>query len=469
MDTPYNPTALDVPTVQVLVAGVEATVPELLVDCFEYVLAHGLAEGLFRVNGSVKRTRLVTADYPSYKQWLAAQQPSCNDVSSVIKKYSRDYFAATGGLFPQPVLKALHSIYQTRKRSDSNVSAVLASTLSVASGPSMLVANSIALNQQTLLDSLATLLVAKNDPRKNAVFLYYLSVLHRVAQHEDHTRMSSANLAILFQPYIFDTPSMYDLLAYQGMLAYLIQNSDALAEKYAHHLQRLGPIDTRDSAFFPPSPVTSPLTDYLLPQASPPRLSISSGPDLRHRFSLTLKMVSLWDTYNSPARPKRFLLFLRGRDTSTDQLPVASPQFGFAAADSCDSLPHTVLSHSSGGLDTTALDTALNSPHEVSTDVSADTASEPHTGQAVLMCNLTTSHILIPDACQSVKTPPDPLVSPLTPLSGDEPFQNSGSVVDFFSIKKPEPVVHAAATEKELGPPKINFFTRRFSFRSKKQ
>ena len=69
----------------VSVDGLSVRVPKCLVQCFEYLQSNGIVEGIFRVNGSVKRISQYFAN-PNVENWIAAN-PNPHDISGVIKKY----------------------------------------------------------------------------------------------------------------------------------------------------------------------------------------------------------------------------------------------------------------------------------------------------------------------------------------------------------------------------------------------
>ncbi|OBA20194.1 hypothetical protein METBIDRAFT_12244 [Metschnikowia bicuspidata var. bicuspidata NRRL YB-4993] len=325
-----------VPLRKIAVGGVSAEFPALLVDCYQYILDHGLVEGIFRVSGSIKRMRDVTANYAAYRDWLAHGSPSPHDVSGVAKKFTRDYLASMGGLFPPPVLAQLRALFaapappgstpslESCRSTSTSCSSGLESVLEEAAENTYPAPRSVA----DTLDAVAVLLVSKNLARKNAVFIYYLSVLRCVLAHQDETRMPNANLAIVFQQYLFETWVVAELQLYQGLLKFLLDHYDTFVAKYRLSLALLGGIDEPAPAADAGSvhssePVSSsPLTEYSLHQASPPKFSVYGSPE-GGRSSLSQKFTSLWEAYATPAsRARRFSFMSRGSGRSCDRLPL---------------------------------------------------------------------------------------------------------------------------------------------------
>lgn len=296
---------LDWPTHAVDVCGILAHVPLVVFRCFAHLLEMPPVKGIFRVNGSVKRMRDLDPAYANFDLWLTTASP--HDVSGVLKKYTRDYLAALGGLFSQPLLASLLRTY-TRRCSvvSSNSFRSAATTVSSEAASEQ--------DPRLLMESIAALLVTKSAARKNALFLYYLSMLNTVALLEADTLMTPANLAIIFQPYLFDTAVVAELPQLQNLLEFLMVNYAEFAEKYATTLALLGGLDEDDveSLVFSDSPNASPLTEY------PPS---HASPRADRRPSVSRRISSFWDTYNAPANKlKRFSFLSRGSMKSLDQL-----------------------------------------------------------------------------------------------------------------------------------------------------
>lgn len=329
----------DIPLRKIEVDGLSVEVPELLVDCFEYILERGLVEGIFRISGSIKRMRGVTSDYPAYKNWLENNSPLPHDVSGVAKKFTRDYLHSIGGLFLPLVLSSLRALFalQPRKNSVLSTESYRSTSTSYSSGLDSVCEEPEDAEYSTShsvgekLDSVASLLVSKNSARKNGVFIYYLSVLKCVSVHQEQTRMPNANLAIVFQQYLFETWVVNDLQSYQKLLEFLLENFEEFLAKYRLTLSLLGGVEDFEttvengSMIFSDSISTSPLTEYSLHQASPPKFSISGSFDGRRRSSLSQKLGSFWDVYSSPAN-RRFSFASRGSGRSSERLPIDSQE-----------------------------------------------------------------------------------------------------------------------------------------------
>ncbi|QBM87320.1 RhoGAP domain-containing protein [Metschnikowia aff. pulcherrima] len=316
------------------VGGLKVEIPCLLVDCFDYILENGLVEGIFRVSGSIKRMRDVTADYATYKEWLELLAPSPHDVSGVAKKFTRDYLHSIGGLFPPAVLASLRArfVSQARKSSVLSSESYRSVSTSFSSGLQSVseeTADTEYATPQSIsdkLDSLVALLVSQNPARKNALFIYYLSVLTCVSARQEDTRMPNANLAIVFQQYLLETCVVEELQLYQSLLEFLLDNFDAFAAKYRSTLGLCGGVldDPVKSTpmLLSDSLSTLPLTEYSLVQSHPKSLLLAPF-DGRRRLSISQKFSTFWDAYSSPAtRSKRFSFMSRG-SRSSDRLPLS--------------------------------------------------------------------------------------------------------------------------------------------------
>lgn len=308
--------AAGMPMTVVDVDGVVVHVPSLLDDCFSYILSNALVEGIFRVSGSARRMKLISADYSRYHEWLASEtKPNSHDVAGVIKKYLRVYLDSMDGLFTSSCLSQLQRLYLSHTRSDSEFSfdSFKSATTSLGSprtlpsvvedaeyGPTVT-------NPETLLDAVSHLLITKNLSAKNDFFIYLLLQLKQLSLHEDKTKMTVSNLSIIFQPYIFNTKSLSELEPFQNFLTFLVINYDNLVQKYVCYKNILGGLEELDadeiSITSSESLVTSPLTVYSSHQGSPSKNSSDRRKSISQRFS------TLWDAYNLPAnRSRRFSL-----------------------------------------------------------------------------------------------------------------------------------------------------------------
>lgn len=312
----YFPPYLATSTVEV--CGRTAKVPSILVDCLHFLLTDGLVEGLFRVSGSARRMREISADLAKYPAWLAAdKKPSPHDVAGITKKVLRMYTALLGGVVSLLTLGQMRQIYASHVRSKSAASAdsfkSASSTLSAVdeaaeAGPVEIT------NPGDLADALAHLLVTRNLASKNLFLLWLLVQLQRFAQREDTTRMSAANVAIIFQPYLFVTASLSELQPLQDVLAFLISHADTVADKYASYYSLVGGLEDLDAdevsiTSAESVSATSPLTIYSSNQASPSRNNSNCSADPKRRSSISHKFGLLWDNYSLPAnRSKRLSL-----------------------------------------------------------------------------------------------------------------------------------------------------------------
>lgn len=311
------------PTRVVDIHGVSAGVPVSLTACFDYIFNEGIVEGIFRVSGSVRKIKQVKGDYSNLNTWLQSREskPLPRDVSGILKRYTRDYFHAIGGLFVPSVLASLLTLYTgyalklpPLKVRCTSFGSELPSVAETEPAPTSISEPS------ALLNSISELLASKNPSHKNALFIYYLHMLSILASYEETTKMTSANFSILFQQHIFETSNLSALSSYQDLLLFLIDNADDLAVKYACFHEIYGIVEESEneldseSAESAESPSSSPLTECFS--------HTLSATDSRRRSSISNRLSSLWESYNMPARSsKRFSLFSK----SSEKLPADQP------------------------------------------------------------------------------------------------------------------------------------------------
>lgn len=330
---------------QVTIGSLCFEVPSLLVDCFSYVTSDGLSEGIFRVSGSVRKIREVTSDINNYKTWLESEQkrPSPHDVSGVIKLFLRDYTTSVNGLLPSSVAHSLKRLYVSEMRHNSVASSnSCLSVVSEASGastrPSPKENRSLRgdLSLQRFVSSLARIILKENFVKKNELFIYLIHTLNGLLAYRDVTKMTSENLSIIFQPYIFPSNSISELLTFQEMLTSLIENKELLVVEYANNYAVLGGLEgtgvevdvERDngsaSSFYSPSKASS--TDYSSFQASPNHKPVTNLPESNVRISLSQKISHLWENYSQTFNKPKILSFMsRGSGKSSEDLNNAHP------------------------------------------------------------------------------------------------------------------------------------------------
>lgn len=313
--------SLEVPTAIETVAGVETDIPSILPDLFDYILEYGLVKGIFRISGSARRMRPIASNYSSYKEWLQ-ESPNAHDVAGIIKKYLRDYLDESGQLFSPQVLTSMLQLWLSNSRSlsecsllsfkSASTSLTLNNTLpSISEVEEQAPGSHGPVNVDVFLDSVAQLLAQKNLSSRNLFFLYLLDFLGRVTEHENLTNMTALNLAIIFLPYVFASVQLVELLHFQDMLAFFIQQRVELTSRYAIYHNLVGGLHQLDvdslSVTSSESISASPLTIYSLGQES----SLKVSAVLAKRKTLISQRLSiLWDNYNLPAnRTKRFSLY----------------------------------------------------------------------------------------------------------------------------------------------------------------
>lgn len=302
------------------VNGISVQVPSLLADCFAYILSDALVEGIFRVSGSARRMKLVSSDYSQYQGWLHSteKKPNVHDVAGVIKKYLREYLDSIDGLFSPSCLLLLHRLYlaHLRCKSDGSINSFKSAETSLVSDstlPSVVEHEATEIevsDPESLLDSVAHLLITKNHSSNNEFFIYLLLQLKQLSLHEDKTKMSIPNLSIIFQPYIFSTQSLSELRPFQGLLTLLVLHYHSFIQKYLCYKTIVGGLEELDaeniSITSSESLTTSPLTVYSSHPGSP---SKNGGSAEIRRKSISQRFSIFWDSYNLPAnRSKRFSL-----------------------------------------------------------------------------------------------------------------------------------------------------------------
>lgn len=311
------------------------SVPAILDDCFNFILAHGLIKGIFRVSGLVRRMKAVSSDYSNYRPWLEAK-PQAHDVCGIIKKYLSDYLATMNGLFSQQLLALLRRRFISHRRSGSDCSIdsyksanTSFGSLSLSSVPeSESCSFSNVRDADVLLDAVAHLLVTKNISSKNNFFIYLLYKLKQLSQHEDTTSMSVENTSIIFQPYIFSTQNVADLRILQDLLSFLVLHFDLLLLKYQCYVSILGGLEDLelDSVSISSSEgnAVSPATVYSESSYTPRHNSNASDNPIsnpKRKSSISRKFNGLLESYHLPAnRSKRFSFNFSSRHQSTEKV-----------------------------------------------------------------------------------------------------------------------------------------------------
>lgn len=294
------------------VDGLSVRVPKCLVQCFEYLQSNGMVEGVFRVNGSVKRISQYFAN-PNIENWIAAN-PSPHDISGVIKKYLNYYLygasvfdGATTKEIKNHYVEYMNQILVIDYKDDVSINSFKTAKTSY---------DCSTLNE--FLEKFVQSMISDRSQDKNQLFIYIIYNLSLIMDHSIKTKMSSMNLAIIFQPYFFDNSDINNIQALpllQEILQTLIENASALINEYSIEVANL---HDNNSLMSIDSPITHQgnSTDaYIETDISPIRKR-----SISNRFS------TLLDSYYSPigntnsGKPKRFSLSI-----SVDQLSSAKP------------------------------------------------------------------------------------------------------------------------------------------------
>lgn len=294
------------------VDGLSVKVPKCLVQCFDYLQSNGMVEGIFRVNGSVKRISQYFSNH-NVENWIAAN-PSPHDISGVIKKYLNYYLYETS-VFDGATTKEIKSHYNEYlnqilvidHNDDASINSFKTAKTSYDCNP---------LNE--FVEKVVQSMISERSQDKNQLFIYIVYNLSLIMEHSVKTKMSSINLAIIFQPYFFDNSDINNIQALpflQEILQTLIENSHVLINEYSIEVANL---HDNNSLMSIDSPIThhgNSTDTYIETESSPVRKR-----SISNRFS------TLLDSYYSPigntatGKPKRFSLSI-----SVDQLSNSKP------------------------------------------------------------------------------------------------------------------------------------------------
>ncbi|CUM48673.1 uncharacterized protein AC631_00311 [Debaryomyces fabryi] len=294
------------------VDGLSVKVPKCLVQCFDYLQSNGMVEGIFRVNGSVKRISQYFSNH-NVENWIAAN-PSPHDISGVIKKYLNYYLYETS-VFDGETTKEIKSHYNEYlnqilvidHNDDASINSFKTAKTSYDCNP---------LNE--FVEKVVQSMISERSQDKNQLFIYIVYNLSLIMEHSVKTKMSSINLAIIFQPYFFDNSDINNIQALpflQEILQTLIENSHVLINEYSIEVANL---HDNNSLMSIDSPIThhgNSTDTYIETESSPVRKR-----SISNRFS------TLLDSYYSPigntatGKPKRFSLSI-----SVDQLSNSKP------------------------------------------------------------------------------------------------------------------------------------------------
>lgn len=323
------------PVAQVNVRGLLVEVPALLDECMKYIFDNGLAEGIFRVSGSARRMKDVTENYSLYREWLYSSEkpPNPHDVCGIVKKYLREYLDSVNGLFSSRALREILQEYtsHTLKHDDFSDASFKSANTSLGSSYSLLSAagleeDTTAIDAESLVDAIAQCLMVNNLKWKNLVFIYWLSMMKHLSLYQEKTKMSVSNLSIIFQPYLFQNATLEELPKFRGVLTILVENFDALVDKFIYYEEIIGGLHTLDQDAMSLSPTASitasPLTVYSSNQWSPTK----SPGESRRKTSISNRLSAFWDNYNIPLNRSKRMSFISAKSNdrfaSSDNLGI---------------------------------------------------------------------------------------------------------------------------------------------------
>lgn len=294
------------------VNGLSVKVPKCLVQCFDYLQSNGMVEGIFRVNGSVKRISQYFSNH-NVENWIAAN-PSPHDVSGVIKKYLNYYLyetsvfdGATTKEIKNHYIEYMNQILVIDHNDDVSINSFKTAKTSYDCSP---------LNE--FVEKVVQSMISERSQDKNQLFIYVVYNLSLIMEHSTKTKMSSINLAIIFQPYFFDNSDINNIQALpllQEILQTLIENSHALIDEYSIEVANLHDNNSLMS-------IDSPITNH--GNSTDTYIETDTSPVTKR--SISNRFSTLLDSYYNPignttvGKPKRFSLSI-----SVDQLSNSKP------------------------------------------------------------------------------------------------------------------------------------------------
>lgn len=310
------PTALYLPF-----DGITAKVPPWLNDCFCYIHSHPPVEGMFRINGSVKRINNLHAHLGLAGRLDNADCAfTVHDVCGVLKKQLKNYLPTINGLYPLTFVDKLLA------HEDDGSSVELFKTAYTSADD----------HACHLIDAVCSYM-EEVPTFKNNLLLYIVSNLHTLAKVEVQTKMSPLNLAIVFQPYLFFSDKLPQLLVLQEILLTLIAHYPTFVAAYVHHQAALlvdvnhdlELLELVDSESVLPITNASAPNDLVYLEEAPRRKSISNRlsmfVDSKKRFSFTSRS-DLRDDSRQPSLLSRHLSLGR----STDSLVASTRATSFS-------------------------------------------------------------------------------------------------------------------------------------------
>lgn len=192
-------------TITVEVGDNQVQVPVIIHQLFSYIQTN-MTEGIFRINGSMKKVNQYHRTLHNYSKWLHDEYTSVYDICSLLKK----------------ILGSYNFI---------NVDLLLGFTGDVK-------ADLVKFNQ----------ILNMCDHVSIAIFLYTIDNIHTLLQYHDITKMTVMNYAIIFQPIFIKSTDLIMLPSFINLIKLVLENKDSLLVLASTPL--LEPTLTKDSAAF---------------------------------------------------------------------------------------------------------------------------------------------------------------------------------------------------------------------------
>ncbi|ODV67321.1 hypothetical protein HYPBUDRAFT_11899 [Hyphopichia burtonii NRRL Y-1933] len=204
--------------IDIIIAAVRIKIPRIIHECFQHILEHGSTiEGIFRINGSIKRINQLYNHLILHKKIEDfAEIYSIHDVCGVLKKYMKNYLSSINEIFTSK------QIEQIKKMSE-----VVEDSQSVQSFKT-------AKEEETneTIDKFLNYINNYNLRYKNDFLIYSIYQLNKLQSIE--TKMTNYNYSIIFQPYLFPTCNLNNLIFCQEYLFYLMNNFNYLIKNYSN-------------------------------------------------------------------------------------------------------------------------------------------------------------------------------------------------------------------------------------------
>lgn len=276
------------------VESVTCRIPTIVVQCFDKIFENSSVEGIFRINGSVKRIGIVynhllnNEDFDSITEYY-----NCHDVCGVLKKFLKVYLPLINDIFSPNHLffdkfKVFYDEYVNHDRNSMNSFKTALTTL----------------DNQSLIDlinNFTKYILVKNSSFKNNLLLYFLFNINKLCQSESTTKMTSLNYSIIFQPYLFNSSNLSYLPFLQDFLHVLIDNFDLLLETYQSNYLQIEN-DDLNSINSVESINISPITNNSQYDSILEKNTALNG----KRNSVTSKFSNFLENYYTPTNRKRF-------------------------------------------------------------------------------------------------------------------------------------------------------------------